>query len=139
MLVLQLLHKCLGVLAVDKHLESLDVLFVVLHALAQSLHVVRESRRFRAPFVLNLLAALSISNQCTLKLLQLPQVLVLHLSILHLNDVELLFVLAGCFAEAGSELVGLLGVELLRVVAVLFLLLADGVHLLLQGFVLDLS
>ena len=47
--------------------------------------------------------------------------------------------MAGCFAEAGSELVGLLGVELLGVVAVLFLLLADGVHLLLQGFVLDLS
>ena len=47
--------------------------------------------------------------------------------------------MAGCFAEAGSELVGLLGVELLGVVAVLFLLLADGINLLLQGFVLDLS
>ena len=47
--------------------------------------------------------------------------------------------MAGCFAEAGSELVGLLGVELLGVVAVLFLLLADGINLLLQGFVLDLG
>ena len=47
--------------------------------------------------------------------------------------------MAGGFAEAGGELVRLLGVQLLRVVSVLFLLLANGVHLLLQGFVLNLG
>ena len=113
LLVLKLFDQRLGVLAVHEHFKSFDVAFIVLDPLAQGLDIVCECGRFCCALCLDALASLRVRLELTFKLLQLAQVLVLNLRVLHLNDVELLLVLARCFPEASRELIRLLCIQLL--------------------------
>ena len=112
-MVRQLLDEGIGVLFVDKHLQLLDVPFVVHDPLAQGLDVGGQGRRLGRALVVDVLATLRVRLQLALEALKLAEVLVLDLGVLNLDHIELLFVLARSIAEAGCELVGLLGIQLL--------------------------
>ena len=89
-------------------LEFLNVPLIDCDPLAKSGDIICECGSFSRALILNLLATLSIRLQLRLKLLELCEILVLHLSILHLNDVELLLVLLAGVSKAISELISLL-------------------------------
>ena len=136
LLVLEFLDKCIGVLAIDVHLQPLDVALVVLDALAQHLDVVLEHSCLGLPLLIHFLTFLAIAFKLCFKGCELGQVLLLDLCVLYLNDAQLLFILLGSVPESRCELIGLLCVQMLLVIAIGLLLLADLVYLSLESFIL---
>ena len=112
-------------------LESLDVSLVVGDSFPKCGDVVREGGRFGRALVLYFLTPFRVGFELRLESLQFGEVLILHLRILHLDDGQLLFVLFAGVSEPVCELVSLLRVELLRVITIGPLGLADLVNLLL--------
>ena len=112
-------------------LELLDVSLVVGDAFPQCGDVVREGGRFGRALVLYFLTPFRVGFELRLESLQFSEILILHLRILHLDDGQLLFVLFAGVSEPVCELVSLLRVELLRVITIGPLGLADLVYLLL--------
>ena len=113
--------------------------FVVLHALSQSLNIIREGLGFSCPSTSQHLASLSNHFQLKFKLFKLGKVLVLLLRVLHLDHIKFRFVLYRTFSQSLRELLRLLSIKGFRVVAFGFLLLQNDVKLLLECFIFDLG
>lgn len=135
--LVELLGQLIVLLLFDEELQRLDEFVDALRALLQTRDVPVEGRSLCHPPVPHQLTFLYHLRQIRLHLLQLRQVLVLHLAVLHLNNSQIFFVLFGHFAEPLGMIARLLVHQFLGVLGLMFCSVKEFIELVLERLVLN--